>query len=115
VGAKRRNCYFDDPRSLVNFRTVYRALNQYTNALACQPWLDQFPLSLQGVIPQKYNQGWALRDGDNHLLRLTPKFTENWQLFALSGGHPITVFGEWNGDDFFPLSAFSQHEFIAFR
>jgi hypothetical protein len=96
-------------------RAIATALTQYTNALACQPWLDQFPLSLQGVIPQKYNQGWALRDGDNHLLRLAPKFTEGWQLFALSGGHPITVFGEWNGDDFLPLSAFAQHQLIAFR
>ncbi|HBB31460.1 MAG TPA: hypothetical protein DDZ80_04065 [Cyanobacteria bacterium UBA8803] len=93
---------------------IATALAQYTKAIACQPWLDQFPLTLQTVIPQRYKNGWALRDSTNHLLPLTPSFAKGWQLLALSGGHPINVFGEWHGDRFLPLSTLAENKFLAF-
>jgi hypothetical protein len=29
----------------------------------------------------------------------------HWKLFAVSGGHPIDLFGEWDGRALFPLGA----------
>lgn len=30
---------------------------------------------------------------------------DGWQLGALSGGHPLSIFGEWLGERLRPLSA----------
>jgi hypothetical protein len=31
-----------------------------------------------------------------------------WKLLALSGGYPITIFGEWNGRSLLPISAWAD-------
>jgi hypothetical protein len=36
-----------------------------------------------------------------------------WKLLALSGGKPISVFGEWNGRAFSPLSVFSEGRLVS--
>lgn len=94
--------------------SIITALSTYTNALACQPWSEQFPLTLQGIIPQRYKDGWALRDSDGYVLPITFRFEQGWQLLALSGGYPINVFGEWNGKDFLPLSTLAEGKFVVF-
>ena len=93
---------------------ISTALSIYTQALACNPWIEQFPLTLQAVIPLRQDEGWVLRDSVGYLLPITPRFAQGWQLLALSGGHPITVFGEWNGREFFPLSALAEDKFVVF-
>lgn len=93
---------------------IATALSTYANALACHPWLEQFPLTLQAMIPQKSNDDWAMRDLEGHLLPIAPRFEGGWQLLALSGGYPINVFGEWNGKDFLPLSALAGDKFVVF-
>lgn len=94
--------------------TINAALFKYTKALSSQPWIERFPLSLQAIIPQQYKNSWALRDSNSNILPITPKFDQGWQLLAISGGHPINVFGEWNGDYFLPLSAWAEDCFITF-
>ncbi len=93
---------------------ISTALSIYTQALACNPWIEQFPFTLQAVIPLRQDEGWVLRDSVGYLLPITPRFAQGWQLLALSGGHPITVFGEWNGREFFPLSALAEDKFVVF-
>lgn len=94
--------------------TITAALFEYTKALSSQPWIERFPLSLQAIIPQEYKNGWALRDSTNNILPITPKFEQGWQLLAISGGHPLNVFGEWNSYYFLPLSAWAENCFIRF-
>lgn len=94
--------------------SIVTALSTYTKALACHPWIEQFPLSLQAIIPLRHHDGWAVRNSAGYLLPITPRFEQGWQLLALSGGHPINVFGEWNGKDFLPLSALAEDKFIIF-
>ncbi len=94
--------------------SIVTALSTYTKGLACHPWIEQFPLSLQVIIPLRHHDGWAVRDSAGYLLPITPRFEQGWQLLALSGGHPINVFGEWNGKDFLPLSALAEDKFIIF-
>lgn len=90
------------------------ALSIYTQALTCNPWIEQFPLTVQAVIPLRHHESWVLRDSAGYLLPITSRFAHGWQLLALSGGHPISVFGEWNGRDFFPLSALAEDKFVVF-
>ncbi|MBD2101898.1 SWIM zinc finger domain-containing protein [Leptolyngbya sp. FACHB-261] len=90
------------------------ALAEYAKALACNPWLEQFPLALNQVIPLRQAETWAVRDETGHLLPLAPNFVQGWQLLALSGGQPLSLFGEWNGETLLPLSAWAEGRFIRF-
>jgi hypothetical protein len=101
-------------REMPGEESIATALFTYTKALACQPWIEQFPLTLQAIVPLRYNDGWAVRDSVGYLLPITSRFEQGWQLLAVSGGHPINVFGEWNGKEFLPLSALADDKFIVF-
>lgn len=82
------------------------------NGLTQQPWLEQFPLSLVDVVPVQRDRRWLLRDREARSLPLTASFSKGWHLLALSGGRPITIFGEWNGDDLLPLSVWDEDHFV---
>jgi hypothetical protein len=90
-------------------------LEAYAEALAQQPWLGVVPAVLTEVTPvQDSADRWRLRDRAAHRLPLNPGFSESWRLLALSGGTPLTVFGEWNGEQFWPLGAWMDGRFAAF-
>lgn len=87
------------------------ALAAYGDALRDDPWLDSWPVVLSEVtpIPSHDGTGWQLADADGEsALPLDPRCvgrTSLWQLVALSGGAPITVFGECGHRGFLPLTA----------
>lgn len=84
-------------------RSISEAVGTYAAALAANPWLAQFPLRLQEVLLIPHEQGWHIRDSSGYMLPLAPAFLKSWHLMALSGGRPLTLFGEWDGDYFMPL------------
>ncbi|MFE0107119.1 SWIM zinc finger family protein [Streptomyces sp. NPDC059009] len=87
---------------------------RYGTALRADPWLDSWPVTLDGVIPAPVpdEDGWQLTDADGDFaLPLTPAATSRpglWRLAALSGGAPVTVFGECGHRGFTPLAAWPQ-------
>ncbi|MGB3444438.1 MAG: SWIM zinc finger family protein [Actinophytocola sp.] len=82
---------------------VRAALDRAAGWLAGNPWLRRIPMALAGmtVVP---GDTPLLVDRTGAALTLSPD-TDVWQLLALSGGHPIPVFGEWIDERFHPLSA----------
>ena len=38
-----------------------------------------------------------------------------WHLLALSGGHPLDVFSEWDGFSFWPLTVLADGRLVALR
>ena len=94
------------------YTSLKDAYAAYAAALTQQPWLEQFPLSLVDVVPVQRDQRWFLRDHEDRSLPLTTSFSKGWHLLALSGGRPITIFGEWNGDDLLPLSTWAEDHFV---
>jgi len=102
---------------------IATALDTYARAIAKLPWLDRYPLTLVDVIPTTgampaalgghagsgrgvgSGSEWRLVDTHGHTLPITPRFQHGYRLLALSGGHPITITGEWNGTHFLPLAA----------
>jgi SWIM zinc finger len=68
------------------------------DALKSQPWLDILPCILMNVVPVCKNNGiqWFVQDSAGMQLPLLG--TSYWQLHALAGGTPVTVAGEWNGE-----------------
>lgn len=82
---------------------VRGALHQAATWLAGNPWLRRIPMALNGmtVVP---GDTPLLVDHTGAALALAPD-TDVWRLLALSGGHPIPIFGEWIDERFHPLSA----------
>jgi hypothetical protein len=94
------------PSARPGWATIDEALAAHAAAVAACPWTERFPLSLLGVVPVQRDGGWALRDDQAALLPFEDRDGLGWRLTALSGGHPLAVFGEWDRDRLHPLSAF---------
>ncbi|MFJ6520914.1 SWIM zinc finger family protein [Streptomyces filamentosus] len=90
---------------------VGAALDAYGRALREDPWLDSWPVTLDRVVPARAEYGWQLADADGReALPLTGADRARpglWRLLALSGGAPVTVFGECGHRGFTPLAAWS--------
>ncbi|MEV5506401.1 SWIM zinc finger family protein [Streptomyces orinoci] len=88
---------------------ITAALSAYGEALRGDPWLESWPVVLAAVTPiPDPAQGWQLADaqGDS-ALPVDPRCAERaglWRLAAISGGRPVTVFGEYGHRGFTPLA-----------
>ncbi|WP_069886556.1 SWIM zinc finger family protein [Streptomyces luteocolor] len=89
------------------------AAARYGEALRADPWLESWPVTLADVIPTREAQGtWQLTHPATGLaLPITPSAASRpslWRLVALSGGAPLTVFGECGHQGFTPLAAWPK-------
>jgi len=93
------------------------AIAAYSKALTQSPWLEQFPMLLQGVIPQLAEERWRIQDQEGVVLPLSHRLELNqgWQLLALSGGYPVSIFGEWDGNTLLPLSVWAEDFYYGFN
>jgi SWIM zinc finger len=96
------------------YAKIIDAHQAFLGAMAANQWLEKFPMSLLDVIPLRRGDTWLVRDTESRVLKLAPGFESVWTLLAVSGGHPIDVFGEWDGDHLLPLSAFAEGRFVKF-
>ena len=88
---------------LPGFERVDAFLASVSDAVARQPWFDRTIASLRGVTPvHAGSAGRFVRDGDGRALRLAP--VDVWPLFALSGGVPVDLVAEWDGEVLLPLA-----------
>ncbi|HEY0730093.1 MAG TPA: hypothetical protein VGD38_18545, partial [Pyrinomonadaceae bacterium] len=83
-------------------------LTAYAGVLALNPWVEAIPAPLQTVVPVHRSGKWFARDNNGRLLSMKCGMTVGWSLIALSGGLPITIFGEWNGRHLLPISAYAD-------
>lgn len=82
--------------------TIETFLQSVAAALALQPWQESFLCVLQDAIPLcDKGQRWYMRDKTDAALPLGKG--DHWQLLALTGGMPVDIAGEWNGETLFPL------------
>ena len=72
--------------------------------IADNPWIPLHPLRCREAIPWRDGDGFSLHWG-NQSLPLTINEAQGWALLALSGGQPLALMGEWNGETLRPLSA----------
>ncbi|MFI2759780.1 SWIM zinc finger family protein [Streptomyces echinatus] len=92
--------------------TTAEASARYGEALRDDPWLESVPVTLGEVIPVPDGDRWQLADaGTDTALPLTRAARSRpglWRLVALSGGAPVTVFGECGHHGFTPLTAWPE-------
>jgi len=97
------------------YSNIPNMMQTYAKALARNPWIEQFPVALQAVMPVFNDDGnfCGVRDADGYMLSTSDLGSQQtWQLLALSGGHAVGIFGEWNGDRFLPLSVYAENVFF---
>ncbi|WP_405676045.1 SWIM zinc finger family protein [Streptomyces sp. NBC_01511] len=99
--------------------TTMAGVEAYGAALREDPWLESWPVTLTDVIPVPdgaaagygNGNGWQLADAAGEsALPIAPASLARpglWKLVALSGGGPVTVFGECGHRGFTPLAAWS--------
>ncbi|MFD5758234.1 SWIM zinc finger family protein, partial [Streptomyces sp. NPDC127044] len=89
-----------------------QAAARFGEALRADPWLDSHPVTLARVIPTPDGDTWQLADADDDFaLPIASSLLSRpglWRLAALSGGAPVTVFGECGHRGFTPLTAWPE-------
>jgi hypothetical protein len=95
------------PGSLPPGATVAGLLAGYA-ALGQDPWLDTWPAVLEATPARAPVP--ALYDPAGDAVPLHPGAGDCWPLFALSGGHPLTLAGEWTPRGLWPLTAWDQDQ-----
>ncbi len=96
-------------------QTVAELLTSWAQALGADPWLDSWPAVLAATpstlatpsTPARSGRP-CLLDADGDALPLHPGAGDCWPLFALSGGAPLTVAGEWSPRGLWPLTAWDR-------
>ncbi|WP_068163162.1 SWIM zinc finger family protein [Rhodococcus phenolicus] len=83
-----------------------RALGDYATALGTDPWIRAWPVLLGAVTPTVVEDRWFLVDRAERALPLAGDLDSRWRLLAVSGGHPVTVCGDWDGREISPASVF---------
>ncbi len=94
--------------------TIETGLARYAAALALNPWLPRWPMLLEDVTPVAANaasNACTLVDREKRALPISPTYARSiaiWQLVAISGGLPIRVSGEWDGEFFTPMTVLAS-------
>jgi SWIM zinc finger len=81
--------------------TLEAFLEHNSTATAGQPWLERLPVTLEAVVPLLNGGRWLVRDRDGEVLTLAGG--AYWTLLSLSGGHPVDLAAEWDGESLLPL------------
>ncbi|HRZ04952.1 MAG TPA: SWIM zinc finger family protein [Candidatus Competibacteraceae bacterium] len=84
------------------------ALAARAAALAVNPWLLAYPFAVENVIPLRRHGAWRLRDVQGAELPLNMADRDAWELLAISGGHPVAIFGEWSDNEFRALGVWAD-------
>ena len=97
------------------FEGVDSFLDDYAAALAVQPWLAHYAAVLLQMQPRVEKNGhFFLTDISGKILPLSVSERTGWALVALSGGNPVSVFGEWDGRLFRPLSTVADERLVSY-
>ncbi|MFN8523374.1 MAG: SWIM zinc finger family protein [Chloroflexota bacterium] len=84
--------------------TIRECMDQYARAISLDPWIAWFPMLLANTIPVEHGGAMLAVDEAGHALPLSWSLEQAWPLIAQSGGRPLDLFGEWDGQRLTPLS-----------
>lgn len=105
-----------DDQASIPESSAEQLLSAYSDALAANPWLERIPTTLTATLePFGDPARWSLRSLEGLQIPLHPLFIYHHDLLGCSGGHPLHFFGEWDGEAFLPLRAYSEAEQTLFN
>lgn len=100
------------PTALPRAGSIVAGLAECAAGLAAHPWREIFPVALRRVVPRREGDHWRLVDEEGAGLPLLDRGLTPWRLLALSGGHPLDLFGEWDGRFFHPLTTLESQRWV---
>jgi len=101
---------------LSTHKDLNSALTNYGKALVQNPWLFSFPVGLSNLKAfMNGKKELQIKDIKDTIIPLGNVEEEvMWKILAISGGHSISLFGEWDGLYFEPLSMLTEDGIISF-
>ncbi|MDV7085197.1 SWIM zinc finger family protein [Rhodococcus opacus] len=97
-----------EPFTTVAPSDIDTALDHFAAAVGADPWVRSWPALLTGVTPAFDDGHWFVVDAQGRALPLSGEDPVLWRLLGLSGGRPVTVFGEWTSEALVPVSVFDR-------
>ncbi len=97
--------------------SIREFFEMYGKVVAQNPWVGDFPILITQLTPVFNQNQIRFIDGEkkylnSHFISEKGNHHIGWKLMALSGGYPISLFGEWNGEKITPLSIWMNGRFI---
>lgn len=83
--------------------TIAANRERLSRQIAVNPWIETQLVLLRGVVPVPSSGTWLIADPRGSL----PCFPDE-ALLAFSGGHPVDLAGEWDGEFVRPLATFAN-------
>ncbi|HVW33441.1 MAG TPA: SWIM zinc finger family protein [Acidimicrobiia bacterium] len=117
-GSEPRRALFTGERAVVGSAAglpamgIDASLDRVADWVAANPFADRFPVALAGVVPVADGARSLVAEPGVASLPLNAG-SAVLTLLALSGGHPVDVFGEWNGYDLTPLSVAADGSLVS--
>ncbi len=99
-------------RELPGYAGLGEALAAYGAAIAANPWLGRFLMPLSGVIPLRQGDRWLVRDDGGQCMPFKVAQSDGWRLLALSGGRPLSIACDWDGESLDPMSVWTGKQLI---
>jgi hypothetical protein len=81
-------------------------------AIARDPWIDRWPVSVKNVVPRRGREGWEVVDAGGSCLPLSVEEDAAWRLLAVSAGRPVQVLGECEDGGLTPLGAWAENRMV---
>lgn len=104
---------------LVPVQGVCGTLNElaegFAQVLAGSPWTKAYPFFLDGVYFAKEGDSFFIAGRDRQKAAVQAPLPLAWSFFSLSGGHPLSLFGLWDGAAFVPLAALSEGRLFSYE
>ena len=70
-----------------------------------------FPLAVRDVTPMQLGDTWIVRDSAGDFLPFAAAYELAWRVLSISGGYPVTIFGEWDGTSLLPMGMIAARRF----
>ncbi|HEX3425427.1 MAG TPA: SWIM zinc finger family protein [Acidimicrobiales bacterium] len=83
-----------------------------STAFTANPWLESWPVSVTGVVPDHRKDRWFLVDRRGRTSDVRVADEAGWRLLAVSAGRPMQVLGEWEDDALIPLGAWVEDRMV---
>jgi hypothetical protein len=91
----------------LGFATLVDAVAAAADADIRMPWNESHAMLLREAIPTTLTPP-RVRDAAGTWLPVSSRFRDRWRLLAVSGGGPVPLFGEWDGESLLPLTVWGE-------
>jgi hypothetical protein len=95
------------------YEALDAAFDGYSQWLTAQPWLGSVAIPLRQLTPIHGDNQWSFADTSGSFVPARMSSTTAWRMMAVSGGHPLDVAAEFDGETLRPLAVGTEGQTIS--